>query len=98
MMSDAPLPLYRRTPTPPTVTSALASAPLDLLRRYDKSGPRYTSYPTAVEFHDGFREGDYRERLADAARSSDDPLSLYIHLPFCRHDVRSSGAWSSSTG
>jgi oxygen-independent coproporphyrinogen III oxidase len=83
-MSDAPLPIYRRTAASPAVTSALASPPLDMLRRYDKSGPRYTSYPTAVEFHDGFQERDYRERLADAAGSSDDPLSLYIHLPFCQ--------------
>ena len=32
----------------------------DLVRRYDASGPRYTSYPTAVQFHDGFSEQDYR--------------------------------------
>ena len=83
-MSDAPLPLYRRSATAPTATPAFQSAPLELLRRYDKPGPRYTSYPTAVEFHDGFGEREYRGRLADAARSADDPLSLYIHLPFCR--------------
>ena len=83
-MSDVPLPLYRRPSPPASVSSAFESAPLDLLRRYDKPGPRYTSYPTAVEFHDGFREGEYRARLADAARAVDDPLSVYIHLPFCR--------------
>jgi oxygen-independent coproporphyrinogen-3 oxidase len=56
----------------------------ELLRRYDKSGPRYTSYPTAVQFHDGFTETDYR---AWAQRSNQTPvprpLSLYFHLPFC---------------
>jgi oxygen-independent coproporphyrinogen-3 oxidase len=83
-MSDVPLPLYRRASPPVSVSSAFESAPLDLLRRYDKPGPRYTSYPTAVEFHDGVGEGEYRARLADAARAADDPLSLYIHLPFCR--------------
>ncbi len=56
----------------------------DLIRRYDKAGPRYTSYPTAVQFHDGFGEQQYREW----ARYSNDhppdqPLSLYFHLPFC---------------
>lgn len=53
-----------------------------LLRRYDTVGPRYTSYPTAVQFHDGFTEADYRcEAVAsDATRQ---PLSLYLHLPFC---------------
>jgi oxygen-independent coproporphyrinogen-3 oxidase len=55
---------------------------LDLIRRYDQSGPRYTSYPTAVEFHDGFGETEYRaacERSNDSGR----PLSLYFHIPFC---------------
>jgi oxygen-independent coproporphyrinogen III oxidase len=32
-----------------------------LIRKYDKAGPRYTSYPTAVQFHDGFDETAYRE-------------------------------------
>ena len=68
IMSDAPLPLYRR-PSPDTaVASTLASAPLDLLRRYDKPGPRYTSYPTAVEFHDGF--GDARVPAAPRRRGA----------------------------
>jgi oxygen-independent coproporphyrinogen-3 oxidase len=56
---------------------------LDLLRRYDRPGPRYTSYPTAVEFHPGFDEAAYREQLARAAADGDAPLSLYLHLPFC---------------
>ena len=67
-MSDAPLPVYRRSPTVPAAPPSFESAPLDLLRRYDRPGPRYTSYPTAVEFHDGFREREYRERLAEATR------------------------------
>jgi oxygen-independent coproporphyrinogen-3 oxidase len=54
-----------------------------LLAEYDRPGPRYTSYPTAVDFHDGFGPTDYAERLADAAERPDDPLSLYVHLPFC---------------
>ena len=33
----------------------------ELIQRYDKSGPRYTSYPTAVQFHEGFTESDYRQ-------------------------------------
>jgi oxygen-independent coproporphyrinogen-3 oxidase len=56
---------------------------VDLLRRYDRPGPRYTSYPTAVEFHAGFDESAYREHLARAAAERDAPLSLYLHLPFC---------------
>ncbi len=56
----------------------------DLIRRYDKHGPRYTSYPTVVEFHEGFGKADYR---AWAERTNEDPipssLSLYVHIPFC---------------
>jgi oxygen-independent coproporphyrinogen-3 oxidase len=55
---------------------------LDLIKRYDKSGPRYTSYPTAVQFHDGFGEAQYR-RYAEATNASANPLSLYFHIPFC---------------
>src|SRR5512147_92504 len=56
---------------------------VDLLRRYDRPGPRYTSYPTAVEFHAGYDEAAYRQSLAEAAANRDAPLSLYVHLPFC---------------
>jgi oxygen-independent coproporphyrinogen-3 oxidase len=55
----------------------------ELLHRYDRPGPRYTSYPTAVEFHEGFNAADYRTRLAQLNPA--EPLSLYVHLPFCEH-------------
>ncbi|MHB8621790.1 MAG: oxygen-independent coproporphyrinogen III oxidase [Sulfuricaulis sp.] len=55
----------------------------DLIRRYDKSGPRYTSYPTAVQFHTGFTEADYRACALRTNEVSPRPLSLYLHLPFC---------------
>ena len=54
----------------------------DLIRRYDQSGPRYTSYPTAVQFHEGFGNAQYRDAAA-ASNASGRPLSLYFHLPFC---------------
>ena len=54
-----------------------------LIRRYDRPGPRYTSYPTAVEFNGALGSADYEARLADAARRPDEPLSLYVHVPFC---------------
>ena len=54
-----------------------------LIRRYDKAGPRYTSYPTAVAFTT-FTEDEYK---AHAYLSNEDPiplpLSLYFHIPFC---------------
>lgn len=55
----------------------------DLLIRYDKPGPRYTSYPTAPEWNDEFGPGDYRKALDDAATRAGEPLSMYIHIPFC---------------
>lgn len=54
-----------------------------LLQRYDRPGPRYTSYPTAIEFTDTFDDCAYRGRLQAAAAIQDEPLSLYVHLPFC---------------
>ena len=56
----------------------------ELIRRYDRSGPRYTSYPTAVQFHEEFGA----EHYADIARNTNEhpnprPLSLYFHIPFC---------------
>ncbi|MFZ1536304.1 MAG: oxygen-independent coproporphyrinogen III oxidase [Chromatiaceae bacterium] len=55
---------------------------LDLIRRYDQSGPRYTSYPTAVEFHEGFGEAEYRA-ACERSNQTQRPLSLYFHIPFC---------------
>ncbi|WP_295579093.1 oxygen-independent coproporphyrinogen III oxidase [uncultured Lamprocystis sp.] len=55
---------------------------LDLIRRYDQSGPRYTSYPTAVEFHEGFDATAYAAACA-RSNASKRPLSLYFHIPFC---------------
>ncbi len=55
-----------------------------LMRRYDRSGPRYTSYPTADRFHERFGERDYREAVARTQRGpAPGPLSLYFHIPFC---------------
>ena len=55
---------------------------LDLINRYDKSGPRYTSYPTALELHEGFSQQDYQQQIA-LSNARGGPLSLYFHIPFC---------------
>lgn len=55
-----------------------------LLERYDRPGPRYTSYPTAPEWSADFTARDYAQALVRAAEHPDEPLSLYFHLPFCR--------------
>jgi len=56
--------------------------PLALLRQYDRPVPRYTSYPTAAAFHDGVGPADLAAQLAQPTTA---PLSLYVHVPFCRH-------------
>lgn len=55
-----------------------------LIRRFDNSGPRYTSYPTADRFKQGFNESSYIHYLAErAAGTRNPPLSVYVHVPFC---------------
>ncbi|ETF09111.1 MULTISPECIES: oxygen-independent coproporphyrinogen III oxidase [Pseudomonas] len=54
----------------------------DLIRRYDLAGPRYTSYPTAVQFHGQVGTFDLFHALRDS-RKAQRPLSLYVHVPFC---------------
>lgn len=55
----------------------------DKFVKYSKAGPRYTSYPTAVEFTEKFTEIDFVKQL-EASNNSGKPMSLYFHLPFCR--------------
>lgn len=69
-MSEKPLPV--------------ADVSVDLLRRYNVPGPRYTSYPTAPVWREGFGPRDYETVLAESRESERPaPLSLYVHLPFC---------------
>lgn len=50
--------------------------------KYSRPGPRYTSYPTAPEFNTNFTQSDLIEKFK--SQNDDRPLSLYIHVPFCR--------------
>lgn len=63
--------------------NSLAEAQLwdqSLIEKYNYSGPRYTSYPTALEFNENFSQQDF---ILSANRFADRPLSLYVHIPFC---------------
>ncbi len=54
------------------------------LERYDRPGPRYTSYPTALQFRDDFDSAQWeRHARQNAESASSRPLSLYVHIPFC---------------
>ncbi len=53
----------------------------ELIEKYDLTGPRYTSYPTAVEFHTRFKASDFVNGVKNSGKNK--PLSIYIHVPFC---------------
>ncbi|HEX5081323.1 MAG TPA: oxygen-independent coproporphyrinogen III oxidase [Blastocatellia bacterium] len=57
--------------------------PLEILEKYDQPGPRYTSYPTAPEWSDGFGVNEWQAAI-DEISASRAPISLYAHLPFCQ--------------
>lgn len=79
--ATSPAPVPAAAPLPESLP---AQIDLDLVRRFDKLGPRYTSYPTADRFIEAFDAQSFtqamRMRAIGGARS---PLSLYVHLPFC---------------
>ncbi|MEQ1536887.1 MAG: oxygen-independent coproporphyrinogen III oxidase [Burkholderiaceae bacterium] len=68
------------------MTIAVSPFSEDLIRRYDVSGPRYTSYPTADRFVEAFSETEYTQALTlrkSGLATKKLPLSLYVHIPFC---------------
>ena len=57
---------------------------INLIKKYDKPGPRYTSYPTAPHFHESFTPDNFRDETIRTNQGENLPaLSLYFHLPFC---------------
>src|SRR3989338_5274703 len=75
-----PIPVVRRSTMDQSLNFNRA-----LVEKYDRPGPRYTSYPTAPQFHSAFAVDDYQS----AARASNlmagpKSLSVYIHIPFCK--------------
>ncbi len=57
---------------------------LDLIKKYDKPGPRYTSYPTAPQFHEKFKSENYLDEIIRTNNENNPPdLSLYFHIPYC---------------
>lgn len=58
----------------------------EMIVKYDRPGPRYTSYPTAPQFEESFGSASYADLLSRSGERAERPLSLYVHVPFC--DVR----------
>ncbi len=71
-----------QAPSAATAPAESPPSPLELLLKYDKPVPRYTSYPTAAAFSPAVGAGDLAAQLAQPSSA---PLSLYVHVPFCRH-------------
>jgi len=87
-------PISASIPAPISAPLSVPSAALDrraladfrtLAGRIDGNGPRYTSYPSADRFHNGFSEAAYHEALAACRGNAPAPLSLYLHIPFCEN-------------
>ncbi|HME11851.1 MAG TPA: oxygen-independent coproporphyrinogen III oxidase [Candidatus Acidoferrum sp.] len=71
--------------TPPNSTQAMRDelhVSEDFLAKYNRPGPRYTSYPTAPIWNDSFGPDDLEQVHAEA-NAAHSPVSLYMHLPFC---------------
>lgn len=64
--------------------AAIPEFNLDLIKKYDKAGPRYTSYPTAVVFNEQFKASDaLAQAKASQISHKGEAISLYFHIPFC---------------
>ncbi len=66
----------------------------DLLEKYGGQAPRYTSYPTAPEWTDEFGPPEYARALTEADHQKDEPLSIYVHIPYCKKRCRFCGCAS----
>jgi len=76
---------------------SVRNVPRELLERYDRPGPRYTSYPTVPSWSDDFGEADYREALSELAGMKKESFSIYTHLPFCAELCTYCGCNATST-
>jgi oxygen-independent coproporphyrinogen-3 oxidase len=81
--------------TPAATAPSLPTTTIDLLLKHDRPVPRYTSYPTAAAFHGEVTADDLAAQLA---RPTADPLSLYVHVPFCRNACWFCGCNRITTG
>lgn len=61
----------------------LYQVPRELMARYARSGPRYTSYPTAPEWQDNFSHSQALDLIRQTNQTALQPLAVYVHVPFC---------------
>lgn len=56
---------------------------IDLIKKYNQPGPRYTSYPPATFFHTGFTADHYKKHILKSNNEQPENISFYVHIPFC---------------
>lgn len=81
-MSKTPQITDIKVPNDPSLFGERLAWDQSVIERYDLSGPRYTSYPTAPQFRESFAETEWLNAVSRSNRSQR-PLSLYFHIPFC---------------
>ncbi|HTY39079.1 MAG TPA: oxygen-independent coproporphyrinogen III oxidase [Bacteroidota bacterium] len=69
--------------TKKSMNDSFLSIDIDLLKRFDRPGPRYTSYPTAPIFSAEYTDQDFQNDLVANNGDNKAPMSLYLHVPFC---------------
>ncbi len=86
-MNLPPVPMPEHSTSISTNYLPATSGLLDqsLIAKYDVQGPRYTSYPTALQFDPAYDETVYREQALGQLQQTISPLSLYVHVPFCQN-------------
>ncbi|MBI5266223.1 MAG: oxygen-independent coproporphyrinogen III oxidase [candidate division Zixibacteria bacterium] len=67
------------------MSHAATTVSVELLKKYDRPGPRYTSYPTVPVWTESIGFDDYARSLEQASMRRDEPLAIYCHIPFCTH-------------
>jgi oxygen-independent coproporphyrinogen-3 oxidase len=72
------------TTSPAQPGAPVTDLPRELLQKYGRPAPRYTSYPPIPAWSRSIGPAEYQAALEGAAREQPEPLSLYIHIPFCR--------------
>jgi oxygen-independent coproporphyrinogen-3 oxidase len=83
--TESEMTIFPADPPDPDVGPSEFQAESALASKYTRQGPRYTSYPTAPQFHSDFPQEQYYRWQHNKGDDKSSPLSLYVHIPFCEN-------------